>query len=883
MIGLWLKGLIAHRTARVAGTTLGIALAVALILSLGAFLTSSSLSMTARAAAAVPIDWQVELVPSADANAVRDAIGKAARVKALHTVHFAQSDGFVAATGSTTQMTGPGKVIAFDANYLKDFPREVRLLTGTLDGVLVAQQTAANLHVAPGDRVTIKRVGLSPVEVAIAGVVDLPDADALFQAVGLPKQAAPQAPPDNVLILPEARWQSLFGPQQQMRPDLVRTQFHVRLDRAQLPTSPNDAYTFVTGAERNLEARMAGQALIDDNLAARLQAVRADALYARVLFLFLGVPGIALAAIMTFAVTSTSAFERRRERALLRLRGASQRQVLAVAASEAGISGTAGVILGGLIAVGLAAVEGRSTGVISDPSVVILSCMLALALAFLSLMLPAIGERGTTTVSASRAFVPNRMAPLWQRLYVDLALLALAGLFFWQSASTGYQLVLAPEGVAATAVDYKAFISPALLWTGSMLLALRLAGLFARSGGKALCRIITPFTGTLAPAVAGSMSRQSRRLALGAAMLALAVSFAVSTSIFNTTFNAQSHVDAELTNGSDVTVFGTTENPAGKHLAELKSLPGTAAAVAMQHRFAYVGADLQDLYGIDPANITHATRLVDAYFAGEPASHLLEKLAATPDGVLVSQETVRDFQLTPGDTLNLRLMDMTDHQYHTVPFRFIGIAHEFPTAPKDSFLVANAAYIAKTTHSDASAYVLMKAKGDPAALARQADALLSAAPALKVKDINQVTQIIGSNLTAVDLKGLTGIELIFAAIMATAASGLLLLLGLIERRGVFAVLNVIGARPGQLAAFIWSEGLYVLTSGLLFGGLAGIVTAQMLVKLLTGVFDPPPDALAWPAAYLAIITAFVITSAAIALQFASIRASRAQSALLREL
>ena len=164
MIGLWLKGLITHRTARVAGTTLGIALAVALILSLGAFLTSSSLSMTARAAAAVPIDWQVELVPSADANAVRDAIGKAARINALHTVHFAQSDGFVAATGSTTQMTGPGKVIAFDANYLKDFPREVRLLTGTPDGVLVAQQTAANLHVGPGDKVTINRVGLSPVE-----------------------------------------------------------------------------------------------------------------------------------------------------------------------------------------------------------------------------------------------------------------------------------------------------------------------------------------------------------------------------------------------------------------------------------------------------------------------------------------------------------------------------------------------------------------------------------------------------------------------------------------------------------------------------------------------------------------------------------------------
>jgi putative ABC transport system permease protein len=37
------------------------------------------------------------------------------------------------------------------------------------------------------------------------------------------------------------------------------------------------------------------------------------------------------------------------------------------------------------------------------------------------------------------------------------------------------------------------------------------------------------------------------------------------------------------------------------------------AAQRMQHRFAYVGTDLQDLYGIDPAHIGSATRMSDAY------------------------------------------------------------------------------------------------------------------------------------------------------------------------------------------------------------------------------------------------------------------------------
>lgn len=100
----------------------------------------------------------------------------------------------------------------------------------------------------------------------------------------------------------------------------------------------------------------------------------------------------------------------------------------------------------------------------------------------------------------------------------------------------------------------------------------------------------------------------------------------------------------------------------------------------MQHRFAYVGADLQDLYGIDPVAIDDATDFPDAYFAGGKAANVLATLAETPNGVLVSQETVQDFQLSVGDTINLRLMNIADHQYHPVPFTFIGVTREFPTA-----------------------------------------------------------------------------------------------------------------------------------------------------------------------------------------------------------
>ncbi|MEW6629342.1 MAG: FtsX-like permease family protein [Pseudomonadota bacterium] len=861
---LWIRGILTRRFPRFAGAAAGVALAVALLAAMTSFLVEAGASMTARAVGTVPIDWQVQVISGADPDSVRKAMSEAVPVKAVHDVRFAAVPGFEATTEGTTQTTGSGQVVSFDDGYLRDFPAEVRLLSGEADGVLVAQQTAANLHVRPGDTVSIKRTDLPPVMVKVTGVIDLPDADSLFQAVGLPAQAAPQAPPDNVLILPRQDWTQLFESQMRQRPDTVRLQWHARLAHRTLPADPVVAYTFVTGAQRNLEARTVGQALVANNLGSRLGAVREDSLYASVLFLFLGLPGIALAVALTFAMTFSGAPRRRAEQALLRTRGATTRTVLFLCDVEAALVAIVGTLLGlvGAWLFGMVARPEPDAFLGTGNSSLMVAALFGLLLGFVALLFPALRDARSVTVAAARQVVGRPGTPLWQRLWLDVLLLACAGLVFWQSASTGYQIVLAPEGVAATSVDYKAFIAPTLFWLGTALLTIRLSTMVIAQNGTLLRAIVAPVSGPLAPVVSAALSRQSRRLTVGIAMTALAVSFATSTAIFNTTYNAQARIDAELTNGSDVTVFGTSDRPAGTHLAALTALTDAAAAEPMQHRFAYVGSDLQDLYGIDPKRIEHATDLSDAYFGGPSAEATLGQLAATPDGVLVSEETVQDFQLQQGDTINLRLVDATDHQYHPVPFKFIGVAREFPTAPKDSFLVANAAYVARMTGSDAAEYVLMRAKGSSAALSRQVSSVLAVDPSLKVADVGQAARLIGSSLTAVDLGGLTRIELGFAVVMSAAAAGLMLALGFAERRRPFAILGAIGAKPGQLAAFLWSEGIVILLGGLIFGLVSGVLTTWMLVKLLTGVFDPPPEALAVPWLYLLIVLVLVIASVA---------------------
>jgi putative ABC transport system permease protein len=347
--------------------------------------------------------------------------------------------------------------------------------------------------------------------------------------------------------------------------------------------------------------------------------------------------------------------------------------------------------------------------------------------------------------------------------------------------------------------------------------------------------------------------------------MGLTASFAISVAIFNTTYAAQARVDAQLSNGADVTVSTPASSglPTGIGNA-VSDLPGVAAVQPMQHRFAYVGNDLQDLYGVNATTIGQATSMSNAFFANGNAAQTLQTLAATPNGVLVSEETVHDFQLQPGDTVKLRLQFASDHAYHDVPFTYVGVVREFPTAPHDSFLVANADYVARTTGSPASQELLIRTDVSPAAVTAEVESLLGPASGATVKDIVTEQRITQSGLTAIDLAGLTKLELAFALLLAVGASGLVLALGLVERRRTFAIATALGAKRRQLGGFVWSEAAFVTIAGLVLGALSGWWIALVIVKILTGVFDPPPEHLSVPWTYLAGLLVAVGLAVAIA-------------------
>ena len=310
------------------------------------------------------------------------------------------------------------------------------------------------------------------------------------------------------------------------------------------------------------------------------------------LFLFLGLPGAVLAALLTATVASAGAPRRRASRPCCAPAAPSAAQLIRLAGAEAAVIGLAGSVVGlaGAALVGQIAFGTASFGATAGAAVGWAGAAAAVGLAIAGAADPAAGPAGPAraTVAAGRASVAVRGTRRGPATASTRRLLIVAGLVFNATSRNGYQLVLAPEGVPTISVSYWALAGPALLWLGAGLLAWRLADLLLGRGRPVLAAL-RPLAGGLAGPVPPGMSRQRRPLARAIVLLALAIAFAVSTATFNATYAQQAEADAQLTNGADVTVTqspGARRRPGTRRDRRGPRGPGgrTAAAPLRLHR-----------------------------------------------------------------------------------------------------------------------------------------------------------------------------------------------------------------------------------------------------------------------------------------------------------
>ncbi|HZT54521.1 MAG TPA: FtsX-like permease family protein, partial [Gaiellaceae bacterium] len=249
---------------------------------------------------------------------------------------------------------------------------------------------------------------------------------------------------------------------------------------------------------------------------------------------------------------------------------------------------------------------------------------------------------------------------------------------------------------------------------------------------------------------------------------------------------------------------------------------------------------------------------------------------------LVSKETIGDYSLRLGDLLRLRVLDRRSGRFRVASFHVVGVVQEFPSAPKDSFMVANLGYLRRVTHDPGPNVVFVRASGDPVALARSV-AVATRTSGVRVENIRQQTAQTVSSITTVDLRGISRIEEAFVLVLAPAAMALFVAVGLAERRHELATMAALGASLRRASAFLWSEAALVLAAALALAALLGWLLAEMLVAMLQHVFDPPPDRLAVPWTFLAGLGAAAAAGALVAAALAALRIRRLPiGAILRE-
>lgn len=872
----WLAGLARRRPAELLVAALSVALAMAFVASLGSFVTQSRNALTVRAAASVPVDWQVQVTPQGTLSDVAKRVHQVRGVRAVERVSYAHVKGLSSTGAGGARQTGAAYVVGISPTYAATFPGEIRHLLGTDAGVLLVQQTAANLAAAPGGTVNVDTAN-SRTKVKVDGVVDMPASDQFFQVVGLAPGAGVSAPPDNVILVPQSKFNALVGS------TTVVNQIHVGLDHRSLPTDPQSATLLVQGRANHLQAAVTGGALVGDNLGAALISAGEDARYADLLFLLLGLPGLVLAVVVAALVVALRSERRRREVALLRLRGASTAAIMRVVGVEALATAVVGALLGvpiALLAIGLALPPGATLPFGWTLTAILGGLLLALGTQTGPFLRQALG-RGSADVAADAARAPRSGTPWPLKAGLDVILLAAGGFAFYLTARSGYQVVLAPEGVPSTQVNFAALAGPALAWPGLALLVWRIT---AWATGRRTGRWSRGAPGSAPELVAATLRQRRRVIARGAAGLAVALGLAFSTAIFTATYDAQSRLDVALTVGSDVAVVQPAGSAVGPEGAKaIEGVAGVQAVEPLQHRFAYVGPDLQDIYGVRAATFGRVAPLQDAFVPGSTVDRALAKLNSTPDGVLLSAETLHDYQLHPGDQIRIRLQTGKDHAYRPVPFHVIGQVTEWPTAPKDSFIVANAGYLAKATGSNAVGTFLVSSHSPSTTAAAVRKVVLNTGA--RVQDISSAGSKVtsASGLAATDLSGLSRLELGFGVLLALACSGLALVGGIVERRRALVLLGAFGASARQRGRFLSAEARAMVVSGIVGGVVIGGIIAYLLVKVLTGIFDPAPSAATIPWAYLGSLLAVVVGASALVVAIVGRLVARAGPAQLRDL
>lgn len=772
---------------------------------------------------------------------------------------------------------GGVRVFGFDDLY-RQHDDSIRIVSGSYQpghGLLSAEAARA-LSVSPGGVVRVDVPGLDrPLSVPISGITDLSRARSLFYSRQGQQLEQFLYVRNAVVVEPRVFAEAIVAAFQKTTTsgdDVVKSrpilEVDVGVERERLDADPATALAQTKAVAAAVTAIAPGQDYLIDNISNTLQVARDDARTAKRMFVFLGVPGALLAAILAAYAGGVLAAALRREQAILRIRGANRRHLLRMHALRTLALTAAGSVVG--LGIGMAsavAVLSRDALARASTTSLVVSALLGAGGGFLATgaALYAAGRRAINReISEERAQLSSR-PPAWRRLRLDVAVLAVLAIVEGIALRTG-----AFEGVAGSVYNGRAVslrmhlvVVPVGVWiAGVLLLARVVERLFSRL--PSLPRFGRPLWGILTR----SVRRRSWAAAGGVIVVGLIFALGTSVASFTASYNRAKAADARFVVGSDVRVTpsptSTVEHP--PQFATALDVPGvqraTPVAFSLQNAVlqSELNEDAANLAAVDPATFAGVAALADSNFVDQTAASAMDALRRDPGGVLLTTELADFLAVEPGDPVKVLFARGTKEQKLS-DMKVVGLFERLPGFPEGADVLANLQrQVSLIPSTNASFFLARTTDLGSATLARAVSGLRDgpgSADALQIDTWETALDKDQSSLAALNIRGLLTLDSGYALAMAATAITVFVFGLLLARRREYVTLRAQGMHAGEIRSLLVMEASGVAVFGCVIGLLVGSGMAYLLVNVLRPLFVLRPPVLI-PATEVATLAALVL-------------------------
>lgn len=795
---------------------------------------------------------------------LQDLVGMVAAVDGV----AAASPLSIADLGSDTLRTagraaaGPAKIFGFDNAYAAR-DDTIRVVDGefTTGGAVISAEVADELRLRLDDKITALLPDGTTVDLPVTGIADLSRSRSLFSSrrggdletfIYLPKSIVVSPSTFADVIQPAFDRAASARTGRQYSPPI--REVDIALDRNLLDADPATALVQTRRIGEEISAVGPGYDYLLDNISNTLEVADADAGVATRLFVFLGLPGAFLAAMLAAYAGTVLADAQRREQATLRVRGASRRHLLRMlalrTASLTAVGAVIGLVSGYAVAVtvlGAASLDRAST------SSLVTSAFLGTIGGFAAtgLALYITGRRSIDReINEDRARLTLRV-PLWRRARLDIIGVAIV-VVGTVAAVRARAFDGAPGSVyfgRSVELNLVLLALPVAVWITGSLLAARLVGMsLARTQPTSSAALGRP----LPVLYRRSVGRRPWAISNGAIIVALIVALATSLAAFTNSYDTAKVRDARYANGADIRI---TPSPTSTRTytaedAQLFRTDGVRGATPVIYGLSNVilrsarTSDPANVAAIDPATYPTVAPLPSGGFDTGTSDAALQKLQDDPTAILLSRDMAVFLKAEVGDTLDVLLARATDDQVE-VQLHITGLYERLPGFPEGAEALMAVGEYTKVVPSKAPDFFLVAAERDDDTGLQRAVESLRAGPAstgqLQIDTRATTLASDQSSLAALNIAGLVDLDSTFSLTMAVVTIAIFVFGLLLQRRREYITLRAQGLESGTVRLLITLEAATVAIAGAVAGVVVGLAMGAYFVTVLRPLFVLTPS------------------------------------------